>query len=72
MQLRHLLKTGIPLQEALIYVFITCKPEMMEVRTLDSRAEMRTPSCENTERLKLLWLSAMVTSPAALIPTPIG
>ena len=30
------------------------------------------PSCENTLRLKLLWLSAIVTSPAPLMPTPIG
>ena len=30
------------------------------------------PSCEKTLRLKLLWLSAIVTSPAPLMPTPIG
>ena len=30
------------------------------------------PSCEKTLRLKLLWLSAIVTSPAPFIPTPIG
>ena len=42
------------------------------VLTLLSRAEISWPSWLNTDRLKLLWLSAMVISPAALMPTPMG
>lgn len=37
-----------------------------------TKAERRVPSWEKTVKLKLLWLSAIVTSPSALIPTPIG
>ena len=36
------------------------------------RKVVLTITWEKTLRLKLLWLSAMVTSPAALMPTPIG
>ena len=43
-----------------------------QIFTLDSRALMRLPSAEKTDRLKLLWLSQMVMLPDLLRPTPMG
>ena len=50
----------------------TVREYFQKVTTLLSSAEISWPSWEKTVKLKLLWLSAMVISPAALMPTPMG